>query len=85
MSGGYFNYRQLHIADIQDELEILLESEEFINSLSKKNRVLILEELSKAINSIFISRKYIQRVDYFLSGDDGEVNFLKKLKEDMNS
>lgn len=38
MSGGYFNYKQLYIADIEEEIEKLLESEDFINSLSKKNK-----------------------------------------------
>lgn len=85
MSGGYFNYKQLYIADIEEEIEKLLESEDFINSLSKKNKEKVLEELSCAITSISISRKYIELIDNFISGTDSETNFLKKIQKDINS
>jgi hypothetical protein len=40
--------------------------------------------LQEAIKSLTISRIYAQRVDWFLSGDDGDESFLRRLSEELN-
>ncbi len=44
----------------------------------------IVEELKKAIKYLRIAQIYAHRVDWFLSGDDGEEHFIKRLKEDLD-
>lgn len=41
------------------------------------------EKMRNAVKALKIAAIYAQRVDYFLSGDDGEENFLRRLKEDL--
>lgn len=43
-----------------------------------------IEEFKKAIDIIKLVEVYIQRIDWLLSGDDGEESFHKRLKEDLN-
>lgn len=42
-----------------------------------------IEEFRKAIKYLRIGAIYAQRVDYLLSGDDGEETFHKRLEEDL--
>ena len=44
----------------------------------------IINEFKNGIKAIKNACIYIQRIDWFLSGDDGEENFIKRLKEDLN-
>lgn len=55
--------------------------EEMLEYTYPKN---IQEEFKNAIKALKIAAVYAQRVDWLLSGDDGEDNFLKRLKEDLN-
>jgi hypothetical protein len=45
----------------------------------------VIEEFKKALSILKMGAIYTHRIDYFLSGDDGEQNFLKRLKDDLNS
>jgi hypothetical protein len=44
----------------------------------------IQEKLQEAIKSLTIARIYVQRVDWFLSGDDGDESFLRELSEELD-
>lgn len=41
------------------------------------------EEFKKAIEYLKLAYIYAQRIDWFLSGDDGEDTFHKRLKEEL--
>ena len=43
-----------------------------------------LEEFRKAIHTLRQAAVYVQRIDWFLSGDDGEESFHKRLKEELS-
>ena len=43
----------------------------------------VLEEFKKASQAIKIAQVYMQRMDWLLSGDDGEESFLRRIKEDL--
>ena len=45
----------------------------------------IQEKFREAIKVIRIAYVYAQRVDWLLSGDDGEESFLERLEKDLNS
>jgi hypothetical protein len=42
-------------------------------------------EMRKAIKILRQASVYAQRVDWYLSGDDGDENFLKRLKAELNA
>ena len=43
----------------------------------------VIEEFKNAVNALRIAEIYAQRVDWLLSGDDGEKSFMRRLKEDL--
>ena len=43
----------------------------------------VIEEFKKGAEIIAKAQIYMQRIDWLLSGDDGEDSFLKRLKEDL--
>ncbi len=45
---------------------------------------IIQEKMREAVKQLRISTVYVQRVDWFLSGDDGEENFIRRLSEDLD-
>ena len=53
------------------------------DKLHYKYPEVVLEEFKKAKKIIQMSQIYIQRIDWLLSGDDGEESFISRLKEDL--
>jgi hypothetical protein len=45
----------------------------------------IQEKMAEAVKQLRIACIYAQRIDWFLSGDDGDENFLKRLQEDLDN
>lgn len=43
----------------------------------------VIEEFKKAIDIISRAQVYMHRVDWLLSGDDGDESFIKRLNEDL--
>ena len=75
MSGGRFEYKQQGISNIIDDMENLLSSGCFPFEIKG--------EIKDCILSLRKSYVYVQRIDWFLSGDDGYKTFLVRLKEDL--
>lgn len=44
----------------------------------------VIEEFKKGVELLKKAQVYAQRIDWLLSGDDGEETFLKRLKEDLD-
>lgn len=44
----------------------------------------IIEEFKKGLELIEKAQVYMQRIDWLLSGDDGNESFIERLKEDLN-
>ena len=44
----------------------------------------VIEKFKEAVKILRQAEVYAQRVDWLLSGDDGEESFLKRLEEDLN-
>lgn len=92
MSGGAFEYKQYKIQDLIEDMENLLVrlDKEPIDSFecdSLKRYVDDSELLKNKIkeNIGYLKRAYIftKRIDWFISGDDGEENFYERLKEEI--
>ena len=43
----------------------------------------VIEQFKKAAEAIRIAKVYIHRIDWLLSGDDGEETFLERIDEDL--
>ena len=44
----------------------------------------VIEKMKEAVKALKIAQEYAQRVDWLLSGDDGEESFLRRLEEELN-
>jgi hypothetical protein len=79
MSGGHFDYGQWHITEIAEEIEeIIIKNEE--NDRYPKD---IIQEFKKGVDALRKAHVYAQRIDWLVSGDDGEDSFRERLKEDL--
>jgi hypothetical protein len=78
MSGGHFNYDQYKIQQIADEVEQLI-----INEVCPYSAETI-EEFKKGLLALKQAHIYTQRIDWLVSGDDGEESFHKRLKKELD-
>ena len=94
MSGGHFDYKQFEITRISDELEQLIE----INGKKRVGRLEsweepyhyeyppeVIQKFKEAVLSLRVAQVYAQRVDWLVSGDDGEESFMRRLDEDLKA
>ena len=94
MSGGAFEYRQNQIDWIIDGIEEHLTNQ---GTLTGHDDYLgqpeyyafeseeVQERMRHAIKALKIAKIYAQRVDWYLSGDDGEESFLEKLDRELDN
>jgi hypothetical protein len=96
VSGGFFDYNQYRIKLIAEELDSLIEKNNFKCKDHPRceesyyscecGRDLpdeVIAEFKKASKALKVAHVYAQRVDWLLSGDDGEESFFRRLKEDL--
>jgi hypothetical protein len=89
MSGGHFNYDQYKIGYIADEVEQLIRyngSEEKDEWGYNKHSTFEKETIDKFAEGLLVLRMaqiYAQRIDWLVSGDDGEDSFHRRLKNDI--
>lgn len=83
MSGGRFNYSQYIIIGIADEVDkfILENDEEEGYGFTSET----IEEFKKGLLVLRQAFVYAQRIDWLVSGDDGEEQFSKRLKDELVS
>ena len=97
MSGGHFDYTQHRIGDIADSIQEEIDksgkplTEDEIKDMRYWGDNIynyeypqdILDEFKKGIHILRMAQIYAQRIDWLLSGDDGEDSFRKRLQEDL--
>ena len=89
MSGGHFNYKQYEIGNIADQVEQMIidndseELDEWGNTKGYHFTEDTMAEFKKALVIIRQAQVYAQRIDWLVSGDDGEDSFLSRLKTDL--
>jgi len=89
MSGGHFNYEQYHIGSIATEVEQLIldnDSEEVNEYGDRKGYHYTPEtiaEFKKGLQILQQAHVYAQRIDWLVSGDDGEDTFHSRLKKEL--
>ena len=95
MSGGHFDYKQYELEYIADSIETIIaksgkpkmpedmyswdEEGSLYPTYSPKE----IQKFQEAVVAIRIARVYAHRVDWLVSGDDGEESFLRRLEEDL--
>ncbi len=89
MSGGHFEYNQYKIQQIADEIEQLIinnESEETDQYGYKKGTFYspeTIKEFKAAVALLKVSYVFVQRIDWLVSGDDGEETFRRRLHDEL--
>jgi len=89
MSGGHFQYKQWEIGNIADEVEQLI----LTNDSEEKNEwgdrkgyhytPETIEEFKKGLVLLRQAYVYAQRIDWLVSGDDGQDSFHRRLKFEL--
>lgn len=93
MSGGRFDYIERRIPYIAESIQAEIDSnntklEGFFSEPEWNGERYTKETIKEFKNGIEALRKayvYARRIDYLLSGDDGEDDFHKRLKEELNN
>ena len=80
MSGGYFDYVQYQIKDAADKLETVIREADDEQSYSIET----IQEFVEGYQYLVYAAAFLHRIDWLLSGDDGEENFHKRLAEDID-
>lgn len=85
MSGGFFDYKQHKITEIADSIEELISGK--VNDYGEirhyefgEKEVGVFKEAVIALRKAAI---YAQRIDWLVSGDDGEESFHARLAEEL--
>ena len=87
MSGGEFDYKQYMLTEIADKIEMIIDDndkEEDEYGFTGWN--FSEETLAKFKEGADLCRSaqiFAQRIDWLVSGDDGEDTFHKRLEEDL--
>lgn len=85
MSGGHFDYRQHVINDIAESIQSLIDHNDSENQ-DAYERGFSPEVIAKLQEGVLTLRKayaYAHRIDWLVSGDDGEATFLEKLGQQL--
>jgi hypothetical protein len=79
MSGGRFDYLQGRY-EWEEAIECIKEN---LKLNPYDLRMETIDEFKKGLEIIQKARIYLERIDYLLSGDDGEDSFHERLKGDL--
>jgi Holliday junction resolvase RusA-like endonuclease len=94
MSGGHFEYKQYDIFEIAREIERLIkfndsdQVNEYGDRISRISREYSGETITKfkiAIDILSQAAIMAQRIDWLVSGDDGEETFHQRWDEDLTN
>jgi hypothetical protein len=79
MSDGAFNYNDYHIMGIADQIEEIIRN----NEDNPEYGELTIQRYREAVKLLREASVYVHRIDWLLSGDDGEDTFHKRLERDL--
>jgi len=90
MSGGHFQYQQYRIEDIAVEIDHLIESndnqsiDEYGTPIGKNYPQEIMDKFIVAAHTLRKAAAMAQRVDWLVSGDDGEDSFMRRWEKGVS-
>lgn len=89
MSGGHFEYKQSCMEDIATEIERLIKTNDdkslnyWGEKVGKNYPPEIIEKFKEAVAIIRKAAQMTRRIDWLVSGDDGQETFLEQWKEEV--
>jgi hypothetical protein len=89
MSGGHFDYQQYKIDQIADQVEQLILdndnalTDEYDDRIGRGYSDETMAELKKGLLLLRQAAVYTRRIDWLVSGDDGEESFHRRLQADL--
>lgn len=89
MSGGFFNYTQYNMGEIARDIREVIENndstevDEWGDPVSRNLDGDIIRKFKQGEFLIRVAEIYAQRIDWLLSGDDGEERFHRRLRDDL--
>lgn len=89
MSGGTYDYIQFRLNEVADDIkEKIRKNEEMRKNPSEYDEGVCyddatIEKFKEAVPIIKWAAIYIHRIDWLLSGDDGESDFRERLTEEI--
>lgn len=81
MSGGAFNYNDYHITGIADQIEEFIRDNEDRSEYRYSEATI--QRFREAVKLLREAGVYVHRIDWLVSGDDGEESFHKRLERDL--
>jgi len=90
MSGGHFDYKEYSIQLISEEIQHIIETnddttlDKYGNPRGYLFNPTTLEALKEVVKTLNRAAIMAKRVDYLLSGDDGEDTFIERLNKDLS-
>lgn len=81
MSGGAFNYNDYHITGIADQIEEFIRDNEDRSEYRYSEATI--QRFREAVKLLREAGVYVHRIDWLVSGDDGEETFHKRLERDL--
>lgn len=92
MSGGFFEYNQYKIYQIAEELEdVILKNgkkrerrESWEDEYNYEYPPEVIAKFKEGLELLKKAHIYAHRIDWLLSGDDGEESFLERLESDLS-
>lgn len=91
MSGGHFDYIQYRFTDVAEEIDRLIANEdgeeidEWGQAVKQGFSEATLDRFRRAADATRRLQIMIQRIDYLVSGDDGEEEFHKRWDLEMKA
>ena len=91
MSGGFFDYNQYKIYQIAEELEdVILKNgkkrerrESWEDEYYYEHPPEVIAKFKEGLEYLKKAHIYAHRIDWLLSGDDGDESFLERLESDL--
>lgn len=89
MSGGHFNYQQYMIEEIADSINDLIlkndstDLDNFGYKIGRHYSSNVISKFKEAEKTLRIAAKMVHRIDWLVSGDDGEDTFLTRWKKEI--
>lgn len=98
MSGGHFSYEQYKIGYIAESIERIIEgNKKEVKDEDRWHEVWddriyyydysdeVIEKFKEGVELLKKAQIYAHRIDWLISGDDGDGTFLTRLQEDLDN
>jgi hypothetical protein len=89
MSGGHFNYDQYKIAEMAEDISLLIENndnndqDDWGDDIGRHYPPEVIDRFKEAKATLIQAAKMATRIDWLLSGDDGEDSFIRRWNEEI--